>query len=150
MTRIKSAARASATKSVVLHKQTDARLLERLRSTKTESDFWRAAAYFYLDFMAWLAALPPSAAAPPPNQPFIYYRAWLEQLSPPSPSRSEGGGDGLDPESIAAAILPGVRSVVEAALSTALANISLPPINGEPEGGLADLADLFAAELVLD
>jgi hypothetical protein len=146
MSKFKSDARPSDTKSVVLHKERDARLLTHVNQTKGESGFWRAAGYFYLDFMAWLATQPD---APEPARPFVYYQRWLEQRLTPSPSQGEGWGEGHTPESIAAAILPGVRDVVEAALATALAGLTLPPA-GEPGEGLTlELADLFSEDLVL-
>lgn len=133
--------RPSDTKSVVLNRTTDKPILDHLASLPrgySESEFWRAAAYFYLDFMAWIAAQPD---APAPDQAFVYYRAWLEARP--------AGPVAIDPASIAAAVLPGVRDIIEAALAGA----SLPPspagrgVGGEVE---LELADLFAGELVLE
>lgn len=138
--------RPSDTKSVVLHRENDQRLLDHVNQIKGESRFWRAAGYFYLDFSEWLATQPD---APEPGRPFVYYRAWLESRSPapllPCPPAA------IDPESIAAVVLPGMRAVVEAALSTALAGLSLPPLPlGEGRGEGFELADLFSSELVLE
>lgn len=146
MTQFKSDARPSDTKSVVLHKENDARLLAHLKTLKRESAFWRTAAYFYLDFMAWLAAQPD---APDPGQPFAVYLAWLDTRALASP---------VDPESIAAAVLPGVRAIIEAALAGC--SLAPSPAVGRPEGGQSEgwgggqtgleLADLFSTTLVLE
>ncbi|GIK36599.1 MAG: hypothetical protein BroJett011_04320 [Chloroflexota bacterium] len=140
--KFKSDARPSDTKSVVLHKENDARLLAHLATIKRESEFWRRAGYFYLDFMAWLSTQP---EAPDPNRPFVYYQRWLESHPTPDPQSPPP----IDPASLSASLLPGVRDVVEAALSTALAGASFllsPP----GAGGEGELADLFSAELVLE
>lgn len=146
MPKSKTDARPSDTKSVVLNKSGDRRLLDHLQTVKSESAFWRHSAYFYLDFMEWLATQPDP---PEPDQDFIHYRLWLERRPPPE---AGGVGGGLDPDTIATAILPGVRTVVEAALSTALAGLSLPPSPAGGEGGeeVEELADLFSSELVLE
>lgn len=142
--RFKSDDRPSDTKSVSLHKELDARLLVHVEAQKNESSFWKRAGYFYLDFFTWLATQPD---APEPDRPFVYYRAWLEQrLAQPANLQAT-----VDPESLATAILPGMRAVVEAALSTALAGLSLPPLlMGEGRGESLELAELFSSELVLE
>lgn len=155
--KFKSDARPSDTKSVVLHRENDRRLLDHLARVKRESAFWRAAGYFYLDFMAWLATQ--GADAPPPGQEFIHYQHWLERdvktqdfASIPYASSSSGGQGGpaaIDPESISAAILPGVRAVVEAALSTHLAGLALTAGAPDPVQEL-ELVEMFSAELVLE
>lgn len=151
MPKFKSDARPSDTKSVVLHRENDRRLLDHLATAKRESAFWRAAGYFYLDFMAWLEQVRATQPdAPAPGQEFIHYRAWLESRLSSPPSGGQGGPvAAIDPESISAAILPGVRAVVEAALATHLAGLSLSPSLSVGEVG-AELVDLFSAELVLE
>lgn len=136
MPEFKSNDRPSDTKSVVLNRERDARLLAHVNTTKGESAFWRAAGNFYLDFMAWLAAQPD---APEPGQTFLYYQKFLELRSPASLAP-------IDPESIAAAVLPGVRDIIEAALA---GYRPLPQEEGEDSFDL-ELADLFAGELVLE
>jgi hypothetical protein len=143
--KFKSDDRPSDTKSVVLNKEADARLLEHLKQLKgqTESQFWRATGYFYLDFMAWRSTQP---GAPEPGQAFVYYQTWLEQRQA-QPANVQAT---VDAESIAAAILPGVRDVFEAALSTALAGASVARAGAPPASQVMELADLFSTELVLE
>jgi hypothetical protein len=143
MTTFKSDARPSDTKSVVLHRERDARLLAHVAQTKGESGFWRAAGYFLLDFNAWLATQPD---APEPGLPFACYRAWLESRLTPTPQPLAP----IDPDSLASAILPAMREVIEAALSTALAGLSVSA--GAPAEGVfeLELAELFSGELVLE
>lgn len=141
----KSDARPSDTKSVVLHKERDADLLAYLRTIKHESELWRKALRFYLDFFDWLA-LQPGPDKPEPHQSFIHYKAWLESRQPANLPTFQPV---LDPDAIASAILPGMRDVVDAALATALAGVSLASASG-PAAEAAELADLFSAELVLE
>lgn len=139
----KSDTRPSDTKSVVLNKVDDRRLLDHLETVKRESGFWRAAGYFLLDFNAWLATQPD---APEPGLPFACYRAWLE-ARPPAPL-SLSSSAALDPDAIASAILPAMREVIEAALSTHLAGLKVG--GGTPSSVLElELAELFSDELVL-
>lgn len=139
----KSDERPSDTKSVVLHKERDARLLDHVNKTKGESNFWRQAGYFYLDFMAWLATQP---GAPDPGQTFVYYQNWLEQCQA-QPSNVQAN---VDPETIAAVILPGMREVLEAVLSTALVGVSVSTASALPSAEAQELADSFSTELVLE
>lgn len=144
----KSDARPSDTKSVVLNRERDARLLAHVNQTKRESNFWRSAGYFYLDFMAWLSTQPD---APEPGQPFAVYRAWLESRLLPSPPGRGVGGEGLDPESIAAALLPAMREVLEAVLTTRLAGLTATAgAPAEADLFTLDFADAFSSELVLE
>lgn len=144
----KSDARPSDTKSVVLHKERDADLLAYLRTTKHESELWRKALRFYLDFFDWLA-LQPGPDKPEPHQPFIHYKAWLESRSLPSPRGRGVGGEGLDPDSIASAILPAMRDVIDAALATALAGKHVS--GGAPVANVLELPEFkFSDELVLE
>lgn len=143
----KSDTRPSDTKSVVLNRERDARLLEHVNRTKGESQFWRNAAYFYLDFMAWLSTLPPVADAPAPGQTFAVYRAWLESRPAPGPQSLAP----IDPESIAAAVLPAMREVLEAVLTTRLAGLTVAAgAPAEADLFALDLADAFSSELVLE
>jgi hypothetical protein len=148
-TMFKSDSRTNDTKSVTLNYQRDARLLAHLKNLKgqTESDFWRRAAYFYLDFFDWLAAQPDP---PGPGRPFVYYRDYLE-------SRAQGLALGqpaqLNPDDLAQAILPALlpamRQVVQAALDTALANLTITADKSTPDRS-GDLVDLFSPDLVLE
>lgn len=146
MTKFKSDNRPSDTKSVVLHRERDRRLLEHLRLTKGESGFWRAAGNFYLDFMTWLATQPD---APAPDQAFVYYQRWLEAR--PSVSLSSSAPAPVDPESVAAAILPAMRAVIEAALETYRAGAGASAaMDALKAVEVEELADLFSSELVLE
>jgi len=145
MTRFKSDDRPSDTKSVVLHKENDRRLIEYLANLKgqTESQAWRDALYHYLDSMEWYASHPD---APKPNQPFVYYKNWLEQrLAQPASVQAN-----IDLESIVAAILPGMRDVVEAAVSTALAGLNVSSGTASVPVEVLELADRCSPELVLE
>lgn len=144
----KSDTRPSDTKSVVLNRERDARLLDHVNRTKGESGFWRAAGYFYLDFMAWLESQPD---APVPGQTFAIYRAWLDSRLLPSPPGRGVGGEGLDPDTIAAALLPAMREVLEAVLATRLAGLTVAAgAPAEADLFTLDLADAFSSEMVLE
>ncbi len=138
--KFKSDARPSDTKSVVLHKENDKRLLDHLQTIKRESEFWRHAGYFYLDFMEWLAS---QGDAPEPNRPFVYYRAWLEQrLQSPTP----GPQPPLDLSQVIndslAAHLADVRQVVQSALDNFTIGPPIPPAELLNESD--EVADLLA------
>jgi hypothetical protein len=135
--------RKSDTKSVVLNYERDKRLLDHLAQRKIESEFWRIAGYFYLDFFEWLALQP---EAPPPGRPFVYYRDFLE--SAPEPVE----GHLTNPDEIAAAILPSIRQIIEAALET-YAGLALcpPPAAGGLRGvETLDFTQLMSADLILE
>jgi hypothetical protein len=135
--KFKSDARPSDTKSVVLHKENDRRLLDHLKTTKRESEWWRAAGNFYLDFTEWLAG---QEDAPQPNRPFIYYRAWLESRLSPSPLM----GEGFDPTAVSQ-LLADVRQVVQAALDNARFAPLPPPAGGMGVEEVAELLDSLDA-----
>lgn len=138
MSKFKSDDRPSDTKSVVLNRITDKPILDHLAALPrgcSESEFWRAAVRFYLDFMGWLVT---QTDAPDRDQAFVHYRAWLE-------TRSTGAA-AIDPDAVAAAVLPGVRDIIEAAL----AGYRPLPQGGEVDSFDLELADLFAGELVLE
>lgn len=137
--------RKSDTKSVVLNYERDKRLLDHLSERKVESQFWKAAGYFYLDFMEWLAT---REEAPPPGRPFVYYRQFLE-------SQASGGQAGhiANPDEIAAAILPSIRQIIEAALETyAFSPLGNPHSSSGGLGGseTLDFATLMSADLILE
>lgn len=139
--KFKSDDRPSDTKSVVLHREHDARLLDHLKRTKGESTWWRKAGNFYLDFMDWLAAQPD---APEPGQEFVYYQAYLEQRRVQSANLPPAT---IDPDAIRQVItdsltdhLADVRQVVQSVLDTALDGVSI--------AGAAERDDAFDREIV--
>jgi hypothetical protein len=152
--KFKSDDRPSDTKSVVLNKGADARLLDHLKRTKGESTWWRKAGYFYLDFMAWLAS---QEDAPEPDQEFVYYQAYLEQRRT-QPVNSQPAA--IDPDAIRQVItdsladhLADVRQVVQSVLDTALDGVSIAGAAASDDAldhEIIDLLDSLDVSLEVD